>query len=96
MKLIPLNDPEERMIFECPGCKHTHQVPTKGPAAWGFNNDMDHPTFTPSILVRWDYGPERIKNICHSFVTDGNIQFLNDCTHGLAGQTVTLDDIVIN
>lgn len=28
--------------------------------------------------------------ICHSFVRDGQIQFLNDCTHALAGQTVPL------
>lgn len=27
---------------------------------------------------------------CHSFVTDGRIQFLSDCTHELAGQTVDL------
>jgi hypothetical protein len=27
---------------------------------------------------------------CHSFVTDGRIQFLDDCTHALAGQTVAL------
>ncbi|MGB1215386.1 MAG: DUF6527 family protein [Pikeienuella sp.] len=30
--------------------------------------------------------------ICHSFVRDGQIQFLNDCTHKLAGQTVPLPD----
>lgn len=30
--------------------------------------------------------------ICHSFVTDGRIQFLADCTHALAGQTVPLPD----
>lgn len=30
--------------------------------------------------------------VCHSFVTDGCIQFLNDCTHALAGQTVDLPD----
>ena len=29
---------------------------------------------------------------CHSFVTDGKIQFLSDCTHELAGQTVDLPD----
>jgi hypothetical protein len=29
---------------------------------------------------------------CHSFVTDGQIQFLGDCTHSLAGQTVPLPD----
>lgn len=32
--------------------------------------------------------------ICHSFVTDGRIQFLSDCTHALAGQTVDLPDMV--
>lgn len=31
-------------------------------------------------------------SICHSFVTDGRIQFLNDCTHALAGQTVDIPD----
>ena len=28
--------------------------------------------------------------ICHSWVTDGQIQFLPDCTHALAGQTVPI------
>ena len=27
------------------------------------------------------------------FVTDGKIQFLGDCTHALAGQTVDLPDM---
>jgi Family of unknown function (DUF6527) len=27
---------------------------------------------------------------CHTFVTDGKIQFLSDCSHKLAGQTVEL------
>ena len=34
----------------------------------------------------WGFGC----GICHSFVTDGRIQFLSDCTHALAGQTVEL------
>jgi hypothetical protein len=28
---------------------------------------------------------------CHSYVTDGKIQFLGDCSHKLAGQTVPLE-----
>lgn len=32
-------------------------------------------------------------SVCHSFVTDGEIQFLPDCTHELAGQTVELPDM---
>lgn len=31
--------------------------------------------------------------VCHSFVREGKIQFLNDCTHKLAGQTVDLIEI---
>lgn len=31
---------------------------------------------------------------CHSFVTNGMIQFLSDCSHILANQTVPLPDIV--
>lgn len=27
---------------------------------------------------------------CHVFVTDGRIQFLSDCSHALAGQTVDM------
>ncbi len=29
---------------------------------------------------------------CHSFVTDGKIKFLSDCTHELKGQTVLIPD----
>lgn len=32
-------------------------------------------------------------HLCHSFVIDGRIQFLPDCTHGLAGQTVDLPEL---
>jgi len=35
---------------------------------------------------------KRISTVCHSFVTDGRIQYLGDCTHALAGQTVDLPD----
>lgn len=28
--------------------------------------------------------------VCHSFVRDGRIEFLQDCTHALAGQTVDI------
>ena len=34
-------------------------------------------------------------SVCHSFVRDGQIQFLNDCTHALAGQTVQLPDFEV-
>jgi len=70
-------------------------VPKKGPV-WSFNGNMDRPTFSPSLLIyegKWDDGTVAHPR-CHSFVRDGRIQFLNDCGHNLAGQTVELPDIV--
>lgn len=34
----------------------------------------------------------RVERICHSFVRDGNIQYLNDCWHQYKGQTVELPE----
>ncbi|TIN82659.1 DUF6527 family protein [Mesorhizobium sp.] len=89
-----------RLMFWCPGCGEAHVV---GPS-WTFNGDFDRPTFQPSVLVTGvqkitDGEYERVmagQKIeprplrCHSFVTDGQVQFLDDCTHELAGHTVAL------
>lgn len=39
-----------------------------------------------------DEFPDLQCRVCHSFVTDGRIQFLTDCTHALAGQTVPIPE----
>lgn len=95
-----------RLMFWCPGCNEAHVVAVgegTGPS-WGFNGDYDRPTFTPSVLATGkrritDEEYDRIMAgekleipdmCCHSFVTNGQIQFLSDCTHALAGQTVAL------
>ncbi len=76
-------------------------------AMWQWNGSLDSPTFSPSILVRGtvpitDDEHRRIMAgeafepkplVCHSFVTDGRIQFLGDCTHELAGQTIEIPNI---
>jgi hypothetical protein len=86
--------------FDCPGCGEPHIIPTVGPHAWGFNGDLDAPTFTPSLLVherereRPDGGEGVIvKGQCHSFIRDGRIEFLSDCGHALAGKTVELAEV---
>lgn len=92
--------------FWCPGCAELHMINTdqSDRPAWDFNGNYEAPTFTPSILVRGtrritDDEHARIMagevieptpRVCHSFVTDGQIQFLGDCTHALAGCTVKL------
>lgn len=80
------------VAFRCPGCETMHQVWTD---RWAFNGDGDCPTFSPSVFVN---PPEKAAHVpslpsCHSFVRDGRIQFLSDCTHPLAGQTVDLPNI---
>lgn len=35
---------------------------------------------------------DSVNTICHSFITNGEIQFLDDCTHELKGQTVELPE----
>jgi len=70
------------MVF-CPGCKCGHLFDSR----WTFNGDMVKPTFRASMLVN-QHDP---KSRCHSFVTDGQIQFLDDCAHELKGKTVPLE-----
>ena len=79
-------------LFFCPGCEIEHLVYVTAPDKpnWQFNNNPDAPTFSPSIDVRYPWGPSREERHCHSFVTDGKIQFLGDCTHALKGQTVEI------
>jgi hypothetical protein len=80
--------------FKCPGCGYWHVVPVRPietRPSWEFNGDFDKPTFSPSILMTTTYKGQEIR--CHSFVKDGKIQFLSDCTHELAGQTVDLPDL---
>ena len=76
------------IIFFCPACKSPHSIPTRGSYAWGFNYDAAKPTITPSIKVTCPLPSGQ--TCCHSFVTNGRIQFCSDSTHALAGQTVDL------
>jgi len=75
---------------------------------WYFDGNLKSPTLSPSVLVGShetltdDYPgwPElitdhyrRVTPTCHSFVKAGKIQFLDDCTHELAGQTVPMGPV---
>lgn len=101
-KIYKHSDGSEALIIRCPGCGTTHlpivKAGTNPTPVWGWNGSIEIPTLTPSVLVTWDYGPTdaKVRHRCHSFIKDGRIQFLNDCTHHLAGQTVDLPDIETN
>ena len=77
------------LSFRCEGCGGAHSIPVTGPKAWGWNGDRDRPVFTPSLLLVG--GNAEGETRCHSFVgcngaRPGEIIFLSDCTHHLAGQ----------
>lgn len=75
---------------------------------WTWNGSVDAPTLSPSILCSGYLSitddehdaymagaplPPQKAYVCHSFVRDGRIEFLNDCTHPFAGQTLDLLEV---
>lgn len=93
------------VLFFCLGCDEHHAFIYGKPEGWTWNGSTESPTFSPSILVggvQWAEGEPFYKPrhkggsgdpiVCHSFITDGRIEYLSDCTHPLAGQTVDLPD----
>ncbi len=84
------------VIFHCPGCACLHAFnvnPDRGRPLWTWNGDLARATFSPSLLYRHEHADGRPTEVCHSFVSDGRIEFLSDCTHALAGQTVDVPPI---
>jgi len=97
---------DKRYQFLCEGCGGWHDIPIHGvtdpkhfnktkknpkPFAWHFSGTLDKPTIRPSLLTSY-YDDEKKKEVtcCHLFVTNGEIQFLGDCGHHLAGKTVPM------
>lgn len=86
---IPSVSTWRKLMWRCPGCRDVHAVGVGGDSAsgmgWTWNGSMTAPTFSPSILKSGGAGPT-----CHSFVRDGMVEFLADCGHELAGQSVRM------
>jgi len=55
---------------------------------WSWNGDTEKPTLRPSILTELNYGGTHYR--CHSFVNDGVVQFLGDCSHDKANTNLEL------
>jgi hypothetical protein len=61
-------------------------LPTNGRDHWQWDGDLLAPTVSPSILQH----QSEVHPLCHSFLRAGRWEFLGDCTHKLAGQTVDM------
>lgn len=70
-------------------------APTFSPSLLVKTGKHVNPNFVndvPESDREWAKSPQA-NIICHSFIRDGNIQFLGDSTHPLAGKTVGLPPI---
>ena len=85
------------VLLWCPGCQSLHAPrfrcpehggPTEGPM-WEGEPRSNPFTMSPSLLIH----ESNVSPRCHSFVRDGEWEFLNDCTHLLAGQIVPLEPL---
>jgi hypothetical protein len=86
-KVLPAYDSHNNFhgwIMQCPGCGHSHVYDKR----WEYNGNPEKPTFNPSYLSK----QPRENFVCHSFVKDGKIQYLNDCTHKYKGKTIEIPD----
>ena len=80
----------------CPACgfEHSFNVDLENHGkhsndVWSFDGDYEKPTFSPSmgwnLQKTYEHHP-----VCHSFVKNGVWEYLNDCTHGMAGRKVPM------
>lgn len=104
-------DVANHLSFLCPGCNERHSVnhlwefngnflsPTFSPSILATSGHHTPGHDGKSCWCTFNVGdPDetRFKCFrCHSFVTDGKIQFLDDCSHAMAGQTVDLPEIPV-
>lgn len=63
-----------------------------GAKCWTWNGSTTAPTLKPSISTE-GVDEDGKPFVCHVWVTDGMVKFLDDTTHELRGQTVPLHDV---
>jgi len=87
-------DRATHLQFNVPGPFPTRVIPVirkgqrEGTGCWSWNGDTEKPTIKPSVRTTDGQG-----TVCHSFINDGQIQFLSDSTHEFAGQTLNLLEV---
>ena len=107
MKCIPLKldesyiqcNPDEatHIYLNLPGPLTNRIIPViikgkrEGTRCWSWNGETESVTIKPSVRTSGE--DENGKHVCHSFINDGKVIFLDDCSHELKGQTLDLLDV---
>lgn len=91
------NATSQRLVFFCPACQSEHraQVVVKqggsGPV-WDWNGSDEEPSLAQTFSLTVDNLTGSAPYVCKSVITEGQIKFLPDSTHEMAGQTSPLPD----
>lgn len=102
-------DRYDAIVLWCPGCEYErddepgrmrgglHMLPVNGDGSkrptWDWNGDLEQVTLSPSVLTRVPRGETQVELVCHSFLRNGQWEFLTDSTHELSGQTVAMVEL---
>ena len=81
------------IAFWCPGCGQHHVVKigkTQDGRGWEWNGDVNKPTVWPSLNIHGENKEEGLRYVCHFIVSEGNLIYVNDCTHKLVGSVVPI------
>lgn len=88
------------MAHWCPACQEMHDFAVSpeyfvahngSHHTWIWDGNPDRPTVNPSMNIKTGW-PDN-QTVCHYYLHAGTIRYQGDCTHALAGATVTLPDI---
>ena len=101
---VALNFPGPAGLLHLPVITHGKR---DGTGCWTWNGDVDKPTLRPSVLTQGFHKmtDDEYKSVmsgtkieprlyrCHTWVTDGQANFLDDCNHDLRGQVVDMLEV---
>ena len=82
-----------RLLFYCCGCLDLHSIVIDGSRGWRWNQSLESPTVTPSVLSDWTNRTTNEHRICHLFIENGHLRVLGDCTHEFKDATVKMDPV---
>lgn len=65
----------------------------EGTGSWSWNGSLDAPSLRPSV-ASYGYDNKLCCSFkCHSWITDGKVQFLSDSTHAMVNTSADLLDV---
>lgn len=89
-------NPGVSYIF-CTACQEFHSIHTKIPdvngTIYNITGTLQQPTITPlvvRVIEKFNKSKHSADHICNGVVTEGQIRYLENCTHTLAGKSVEL------